>query len=352
MLVQWGVNNLGVFELFAILIGLLSFYSLLILASIYHQNYKNFQDLTDYLDEFKDCIYLRVEHENIFSESTLQIIRERGNNREIFVYKVNQGNSSVMPSGLKVFASFANEPTRIFIKDKPQELNFLQKFMIYHELGHSDWDSSSVYMEKNLLKNNLFSLIFFFIFYVSLFFMPFNSYNITSIVMLFTPLIFVLFFNNYLLSSNVFKLMDEINADQFAIIRYAMDYPNDFNKATELYSQKILQTQRHPDGEKELRLNVFNKLVKKIKNNTRVVAQKNDILLPMIITLTCLFVSGSFLPAVEPIVLYSMIFFFLFTSAVISISKRQIFLNYRMEHYSKNDRLLSNKIYNEPNNEL
>ena len=244
----------------AVLVLLFIFYLLARYVCGYRDIVRSKKQLYDYLNEFKTCRFKLYHADEVIPNHIIRALIERGLLPKIAVYKVSAGASGVAPSGLKVFTASAGEPTYVFLRDNPDKLNAIQRFCLYHELGHADWNSRALRLDHCLASIRLVELATLVSF---LFFM-------TEAGM---PMVIAIFEISILAALDVgarwkgnHHLLDEANADRFAFWAF---YPHGHEKLVQTLSayRRILVNQHHfSDFEKKYRVSLLDGLVKAVES--------------------------------------------------------------------------------------
>lgn len=58
------------------------------------------------------------------------------------IFVIKRGLSESVPSQLVSYETFFNTPSMIFIRDEPDKSSFLNRFFLYHEIGHSSFENN------------------------------------------------------------------------------------------------------------------------------------------------------------------------------------------------------------------
>lgn len=202
------------------LIGLLCYVSLL-----YYEDKKRLKELiSGYLEPFGSCDFYKYEISDYAPKSsTIQMEASKfsfsisGHTywlnlfRNIYVYVVKRGRSSIVPSQLVAYETLeGSSHSYIFIRDEPTKILPIGKFFIYHEIGHASWDNATFRIIE-ILGWKLFLLP---IFGIIIVLQP-NILSIGSLVIYISLLLIMYpFYNRWLKYS---RLIDELNADKFAL---------------------------------------------------------------------------------------------------------------------------------------
>ena len=247
-------------DAFSVLVLLFVFYLLARFVCGYRDIVRSKKQLYDYLQEFKTCHFKLFQANEVIPAYITQALIERGLLPNIAVYKVSAGASGVAPSGLKVFTASAGEPTYVFLRDNPDNLNSIQRFCLYHELGHADWHSRALRLDNCLASIRLVELVA--LGSMLLFMVGAGIPIIIAIVMVF---ILAALDVGARWKGNR-SLLDEANADRFAFWAFHQNSHDQLVPTLSVY-KRILANQLHfSDFEKKYRVTLLDSLVKAVES--------------------------------------------------------------------------------------
>lgn len=177
--------------------------------------------LAGYLTKFKDCNYEPYDFQAFIKKNVTiaQKIKNKLGSKYAFhsledfsrfteVFMVKKGATKTVPKQIATYHTYPS--SYIFLRSDPSNGDFLTRFVLFHEIGHTLFKSN--YLKTTFWIAN--KAMFVFLFWIC-FFLEFNR---QSIYLLFLLLISVLALSQELLSRRqMVQVSDEIEADNFAL---------------------------------------------------------------------------------------------------------------------------------------
>lgn len=194
-------------------------------------------DIVNYIEKYKKSKFTLIKTADYIGQTTFDYFRSTYHTTKvtrlvhskidkfldrikIFLIEPDLENKGriILPDGLKVFPSFITHETVLFLIDKPNKLNPVKKFHIFHELSHTHPDA----MLPILLQE--FNIIpFFWVLIWSLFT---SSWTFTFFFFLGIMLLFI-YFSDIVFSTrfyfNKVRQKAEISADYFGLRLLSQD---------------------------------------------------------------------------------------------------------------------------------
>ena len=220
----------------------------------------------------------------------MQALKSERKSFPVKAFIVKKGGGDKIPAQIKAYNATGGVSTYVYLRDEPDKLNFVQRFQLYHELGHSAKNSRFGNLGRETTVLSILLIVLFAIV------MPVDLTPVSGMLLLTSIVVYIVvcYIGNL---SKASILADEINADQFALVYFGMQERENLEDAARIYRNSNIKSDKlFSDNMLRERLRVFDDTLEKLINSSGLKIQikpyYSQSALIYVIAITCLCIIG------------------------------------------------------------